>query len=125
MNQLYPTDLSNTNLDVRELDFPPPPINLPPNVSQDRMQHAQELTCCRPHSRLLQMPIAPQDMCGLHSIRSRRPILSSRSLDFLLPWSYNPMDHCTTTKIPCLLCLIRSLPGVGGVGPTSTLSLHF
>lgn len=32
MNQLYPTDLLNTNLDVAELDYPPPPINLPPNV---------------------------------------------------------------------------------------------
>ena len=32
MNQLYPTDLLNTNLNVEELDLPPPPIILPPNV---------------------------------------------------------------------------------------------
>ena len=32
MNQLYPTDLLNTTLNVAELDLPPPPIILPPNV---------------------------------------------------------------------------------------------
>ena len=34
LNQLYPTDLLNNPLNVAELDFPPPPIILPPNVSQ-------------------------------------------------------------------------------------------
>lgn len=33
MNQLYPTDLLNQPLNVSELDLPPPPIVLPPNVS--------------------------------------------------------------------------------------------
>ena len=33
LNQLYPTDLSNQPLNVAELDYPPPPIILPPNVS--------------------------------------------------------------------------------------------
>lgn len=32
MNQLYPTDLLNQPLNVSELDLPPPPIILPPNV---------------------------------------------------------------------------------------------
>ena len=36
MNQLYPTDLLNQPLDVSELDLPPPPIVLPPNVSMGR-----------------------------------------------------------------------------------------
>ena len=35
MNQLYPTDLLNQPLNVSELDLPPPPIILPPNVSQE------------------------------------------------------------------------------------------
>lgn len=34
MNQLYPTDLSNTPFNVAELDYPPPPAVLPPNVSR-------------------------------------------------------------------------------------------
>ena len=34
MNQLYPTDLLNQPLNVAELDLPPPPIILPPNVSR-------------------------------------------------------------------------------------------
>jgi protein transport protein SEC24 len=34
MNQLYPTDLLNQPLNVSELDLPPPPIILPPNVSR-------------------------------------------------------------------------------------------
>ena len=33
LNQLYPTDLLNQPFSVAELDFPPPPIILPPNVS--------------------------------------------------------------------------------------------
>ena len=33
LNQLYPTDLLNQPFNVAELDFPPPPIILPPNVS--------------------------------------------------------------------------------------------
>ena len=33
MNQLYPTDILNAPLNVSELDLPPPPIILPPNVS--------------------------------------------------------------------------------------------
>lgn len=32
LNQLYPTDLLNQPLNVAELDLPPPPIILPPNV---------------------------------------------------------------------------------------------
>jgi len=37
MNQLYPTDLLNQSLNVEELDFPPPPIILPPNVSHSSL----------------------------------------------------------------------------------------
>ncbi|TVY58707.1 Protein transport protein SEC24 [Lachnellula cervina] len=33
LNQLYPTDLLNQPFNVAELDFPPPPIILPPNSS--------------------------------------------------------------------------------------------
>ena len=32
LNQLYPTDLLNQPLNVHELELPPPPIILPPNV---------------------------------------------------------------------------------------------
>lgn len=32
VNQLYPSDLLQTPFSVHELDLPPPPINLPPNV---------------------------------------------------------------------------------------------
>jgi protein transport protein SEC24 len=33
LNQLYPTDLLTHAFNVAELDSPPPPIILPPNVS--------------------------------------------------------------------------------------------
>jgi len=33
LNQLYPTDLQNQPLNVVEIDYPPPPAILPPNVS--------------------------------------------------------------------------------------------
>ena len=34
LNQLYPIDLLNQPFNVAELDYPPPPAILPPNVSQ-------------------------------------------------------------------------------------------
>ena len=36
LNQLYPTDLLNAPFNVAELDLPPPPIILPPNVGVRR-----------------------------------------------------------------------------------------
>jgi protein transport protein SEC24 len=33
LNQLYPTDLLTQPFNVAELEYPPPPIVLPPNVS--------------------------------------------------------------------------------------------
>jgi protein transport protein SEC24 len=33
LNQLYPTDLLTQPFNVAEIDYPPPPIILPPNVS--------------------------------------------------------------------------------------------
>ena len=36
LNQLFPTDLLNQPFNVSELDLPPPPIILPPNVSRTR-----------------------------------------------------------------------------------------
>jgi len=35
LNQLYPTDMLNQPFSVAELDLPPPPIVLPPNVRTD------------------------------------------------------------------------------------------
>lgn len=35
LNQLYPTDLMGQPFNVSELDLPPPPIVLPPNVSDE------------------------------------------------------------------------------------------
>jgi protein transport protein SEC24 len=32
LNQLYPTDLLTQPFNVAEIDYPPPPIILPPNV---------------------------------------------------------------------------------------------
>lgn len=42
LNQLYPVDLQNQPLNVAEMDFPPPPAILPPNVST--LQKKKSLT---------------------------------------------------------------------------------
>lgn len=47
LNQLYPTDLLNQPFNVSELDLPPPPCILPPNVShqgRNLEDHMQMLT---------------------------------------------------------------------------------
>lgn len=41
LNQLYPSDLLNQPFNVAELDLPPPPINLPPNVSRRVAVHRE------------------------------------------------------------------------------------
>ena len=40
LNQLYPTDLLNAPFNVTELEYPPPPAILPPNVSNIFFAHA-------------------------------------------------------------------------------------
>ena len=44
LNQLYPTDMMNQPFQVTELDLPPPPIVLPPNVSLCALLTEQQLT---------------------------------------------------------------------------------
>jgi protein transport protein SEC24 len=53
LNQLYPTDLVNQPFNVAELDYPPPPIILPPNVSFRTRRTLFVLTC---HSQALLLP---------------------------------------------------------------------
>lgn len=48
LNQLYPSDLLNQPLNVSELDLPPPPIILPPNVSRRTISAKQLLTFLSP-----------------------------------------------------------------------------
>jgi protein transport protein SEC24 len=45
LNQLYPSDLISQPFNVNELDLPPPPINLPPNVAiQKKIEEYRLLT---------------------------------------------------------------------------------
>lgn len=63
LNQLYPTDLSNQPLNVAELDYPPPPAILPPNVSiQLHSCLASADSRDRPVSLLLPTPTAHPNM---------------------------------------------------------------
>lgn len=70
LNQLYPTDLLTQPFNVSELDLPPPPIILPPNVS--RLPPQGDPSYCRRWltfrgslaSLLLRMPTAYQSTCG-------------------------------------------------------------
>ena len=66
MNQLYPTDLMNTTLNVAELELPPPPIVLPPNVSQHLFEAMGEANNDRRASLLHLTPIAHRSMYGRH-----------------------------------------------------------
>lgn len=46
LNQLYPTDLLTQPFNVAELDFPPPPIVLPSNVSITLVDHQLQILTC-------------------------------------------------------------------------------
>lgn len=56
LNQLYPTDMINQPFQVSELDLAPPPIVLPPNVSEYRYER-DYANRVRPQSRHHQMRI--------------------------------------------------------------------
>lgn len=61
LNQLYPTDLLNQPFNVAELDLPPPPIILPPNVSFSHCQPIIILILCSQVSHLPQMRTVHQN----------------------------------------------------------------
>ena len=109
MNQLYPTDLLNQPLNVAELDLPPPPIILPPNVSADDLSPRGVLT--KGYSLVLllpQMPTVRPSTFVPRSMLSQLHILCSRSLGFRSPWSYNPIAHFMIMKTLFQWFLIKS-----------------
>lgn len=67
VNQLYPTDLLNQPFNVAELELPPPPIILPPNVSSLASRLVLRAHCLLFAASLAlplpQMPTARQSMC--------------------------------------------------------------
>jgi hypothetical protein len=74
LNQLYPTDLLNQPFNVSELDLPPPPIILPPNVRRSSTSHRvlrHKLTSSNSlASPLPPMPTVSRSMCGRPSTPS-------------------------------------------------------
>lgn len=68
LNQLYPTDLLTQPFNVAELDYPPPPIILPPNVCYPCFSCYQcpGADSDRRVSTLLLPPIAPLNTCVPH-----------------------------------------------------------
>lgn len=68
LNQLYPTDLLNQPFNVSELDLPPPPIILPPNVSVMTPAAFDSMSANRRDSRALlrlPMPTVRRNTSGL------------------------------------------------------------
>jgi protein transport protein SEC24 len=93
LNQLYPTDLLNQPFNVAELELPPPPIILPPNVSLQSRQVVisancdcsrasppqQTQTVLRNTSVRLLMRFLPHTLCS-RSQNSPLPLSSSHIL---------------------------------------------
>lgn len=78
LNQLYPTDLLNQPFNVAEIELPPPPIILPPNVSWafliDRSYLANLLKSRASHRH--QTQTAPTNTCDLLSMQFQQPTIS-------------------------------------------------
>lgn len=65
LNQLYPTDLISQPFNVAELDYPPPPIILPPGVRLPPSYLTLKILIIhRPVFTHPPRPIAPQNICG-------------------------------------------------------------
>lgn len=129
LNQLYPTDLMNQPFNVSELDLPPPPIILPPNVSQQilSIHRVQRLTSVTPKPnspavRLPRRPTAHPNMCDPPSTPSQRRTPSSRSRSSPSPSSSSRTRHSMTWMTLCQWSRTRSFRVAGGAGHTSTLT---
>ena len=108
MNQLYPTDLLNQPLNVSELDLPPPPIILPPNVSmKDKRVLGSSTKRNRQALPHLLTQIAPRNTFAPPSMQSPQRIPCSRSHGCRLHWSSSLIAHCTITRTRYQSCLIR------------------
>jgi protein transport protein SEC24 len=97
LNQLYPTDLLNQPFNVAELELPPPPIILPPNVSLLLFLIGRPLLTfpvvkCYPFTRCkLSSKICPIDLeCGSYYTFSSQeieaPLCTCHSTLHLPPW---------------------------------------
>lgn len=102
LNQLYPTDLLNQPFNVSELDLPPPPIILPPNVSWSSLQDSVSvLTLFSPVLLHHRMPIVRRNTFGRHSMLSQPVIPCSKNHDCRLLSSSSPIRHSMMWKIQC------------------------
>ena len=106
LNQLHPTDLLNQPFNVAELEYPPPPIILPPNVSMQILEDSMVQLLILNSQALLhhQQLMAHPNMFALHLTPFRLLIRCSKNLSCHLPWSSSPTALFTRlkTQYPCL-----------------------
>jgi hypothetical protein len=126
LNQLYPTDLLNQPFNSAELELPPPPIILPPNVSYYSL--ILEPTLTSNSSRVLplrQMPIVLQNMF-VRLLMLSQPLtrsLRNRSSHLRLLSSHIHLYMMLMTQYP--LFRIKSFHVAEDAGPTSIHTLRF
>lgn len=111
MNQLYPTDLLNQPFNASELDLPPPPITLPPNVSPTSVLRGGLFTNDPCPSRASPPPLTPTarlDTSDRHSTLFPRRTPCSRSPSCPSLWSSSRTVPSTTTRTMSLLFRTRS-----------------
>jgi len=66
VNQLFPSDLISQPFNVQELDLPPPPINLPPNVS-NLVQSPTTMLIHVDERHSLSLRELPSQVCSVNS----------------------------------------------------------
>lgn len=128
LNQLYPTDLLAQPFNVAELDFPPPPIILPPNVGASsfvKFTVSEMLTRPRLVFILRLTRIALLNMYDPRSMLSRRHTLFSRNPSYRLLLSSSLIQRCTMPKMLSPSFLTKSFRGADAVVRISILSFPF
>lgn len=99
LNQLYPTDLLTQPFNVAEIDYPPPPIILPPNVSYFVQVILPLLMSDRRVFTPRLMPTAHPSMCDPRSMPCRQTTRFSRNRNCRSPSSFNHMLRFTMPRI--------------------------
>jgi protein transport protein SEC24 len=95
LNHLYPTDLLNQPFNVAELELPPPPIILPPNVSALSFIISRDTNCLKVQRNSVTRCQLPSQACSFHIERCSYDSLLTQKIKIAICTCYTTV-HLST-----------------------------
>ena len=104
LNQLYPTDLLNQGFTPDELDLPPPPIILPPNVRKTCAVARTMLTPSSVQCHTLAFRQLSAQVCAIHLERGTYYAFTIEEIQTAIRFSYPAVQLLTRLRRSCTYC---------------------